>query len=52
MKTMSKRMVLALLVAGALGAETMVEHSSEARFQLDLKVPDAALMAMLPRVSR
>ena len=48
MKTMSKRMVLALLVAGALGAETMVEHSSEARFQLDLKVPDAALMAMLP----
>jgi len=26
----------------------MVEHSSEARFQLDLKVPDAAIMAMLP----
>jgi len=48
MKTMSKRMVLALLLAGALSAETMVEHSSEARFQLDLKVPDAALMAMLP----
>ena len=48
MKTMSKRMVLALLVAGALGAETMVEHSSEARFQLDLKVPDAALMSYLP----
>jgi hypothetical protein len=29
-------------------AETMVEYSSETRFQLDLKVPDAALAAYLP----
>src|SRR5438128_6471461 len=31
------------------GAQTMVEHSSEARFQLDLHVPDAALMSYLPQ---
>jgi len=30
-------------------AQTMVEHSSEARFQLDLHVPDAALMSYLPQ---
>jgi hypothetical protein len=29
-------------------AETMVEYSSEARFQLDLHVPDAALKTYLP----
>ena len=29
-------------------AQTMVEHSSEARFQLDLRVPAAALQAYLP----
>jgi hypothetical protein len=29
-------------------AQTMVEHSSEARFQLDLHVPDAAIMSYLP----
>src|ERR1700677_3191610 len=29
-------------------AESMVENSSETRFQLDLKVPDAALAAYLP----
>src|ERR1700683_4109738 len=29
-------------------AENMVEFSSETRFQLDLKVPDAALAAYLP----
>ena len=47
--------VRALLAAGALvgivryaTAETMVEYSSEARFQLDLHVPDAALAAFLP----
>jgi hypothetical protein len=43
--------VIAALAAGfALyaHAETLVEHSSEARFQLDLKVPDAALKAYLP----
>ena len=43
------------LVLGALSglalcahAETLVEASSEARFQLDLHVPDAALKAYLP----
>ena len=30
-------------------AQTMVEHSSEARFQLDLHVPDAAIMSYLPQ---
>src|SRR6185295_3854050 len=40
--------VLVLLAAGALSAETMVEYSSEARFQLDVKVPDAVLQARLP----
>jgi hypothetical protein len=29
-------------------AETLVEHSAEARMQLDFHVPDAALKAMLP----
>jgi hypothetical protein len=43
--------ITALMVAGfalCAHAETPVEHSSEARFQLDLKVPDAALKAFLP----
>jgi hypothetical protein len=30
------------------GAETMIEYSSEARFQLDLHVPDAVLQSFLP----
>jgi len=30
-------------------AETMVEYSAEARFQLDLHVPDAGLMPFLPQ---
>ena len=45
----------ALLVACALiglvpyaNAQTMVEYSAEARFQLDLHVPDTALSAFLP----
>ena len=29
-------------------AQTLVEHSAEARFQLDVRVPDAALAAFLP----
>ena len=33
-------------------AETMVEYSAEARFQLDLRVPDAALASYLPRAGR
>jgi len=48
MTTTLTRLGLAILVVSSLSAETMVEHSSEARFQLDLKVPDAALMALLP----
>ena len=31
------------------GAQTPVEQSSEARFQLDLHVPDAALMSYIPK---
>src|SRR5579863_10628937 len=31
-----------------LSAETLQEYSAEARFQLDLHVPDAALAALLP----
>src|SRR5215510_11074607 len=38
---------LAVLVPHA-GAETMIEYSSEARFQLDLHVPDAVLASFLP----
>jgi hypothetical protein len=36
-------------LAGYAGAETLVENSAEARFQLDVHVPDAALMALLPQ---
>ncbi len=39
---------LAVLTTSAAGAETIVEHSAEARFQLDLHVPDTALAAFLP----
>jgi hypothetical protein len=38
----------ALATATAAGAQTPVEFSAEARFQLDLHVPEAALAAMLP----
>src|SRR5947209_756262 len=41
-----------VLAAGTLAtrtlAQTAVENSAEARFQVDLHVPDAALHAMLP----
>ena len=50
-----KARALSLLVAGALAvvarsatAQTMVEYGAEARFQLDVRVPDAALAAHLP----
>ena len=39
------------LLAGAVGvpsAQTLVERSAEARFQLDLQVPDAALSKFIP----
>ncbi|PYS40473.1 MAG: hypothetical protein DMG14_10435 [Acidobacteria bacterium] len=39
--------VLAGIVPDA-NAETLIEYSSESRFQLDLHVPDAAIMGFLP----
>src|SRR5579863_1476569 len=39
---------LAALLSALAWAETMVESSSEVRFQLDLHVPDSALAAYLP----
>ena len=40
--------VLIAAVAADVSAETLVEYSAEARFQLDLHVADAPLAAMLP----
>jgi hypothetical protein len=37
-----------LALAPAASAQTLVENSSEVRFQLDLHVPDAALTPLLP----
>ncbi len=56
MRTLANHLIVALAVTGvsALGvgtsahAQTVVESSSEARFQLDLQVPDAALKPLLP----
>jgi hypothetical protein len=49
----SSRAGLMLLAAGAFAglaaAQTLQESSSETRFQLDLKVPDAALASYLPK---
>ncbi len=45
------RVVLALLIVSAftnLRGQTLIEHSAETRFQLDLHVPDAALAAFVP----
>src|SRR5713101_3609663 len=54
-RSISRRAIRVLLVAGALAglvreasAQRLVEYSAEVRFQLDLHVPDAALMALLP----
>src|SRR3954447_3815825 len=46
-----KALHITLLAASVLAAraETPVESAMEARFQIDLKVPDAALSAMLPK---
>jgi hypothetical protein len=49
--------VLAIVVAAGMlaagghrvNAQTMIEHSAEARFQLDVRVPDAALAAYIPQ---
>src|SRR3954463_6749686 len=38
-----------VLFSIAARAQTLVEHSSEARFQIDLKVPDSALKSFLPQ---
>src|SRR6202035_129578 len=38
-----------LAVGGLMSAQNLQESSSETRFQLDLKVPDAALAAYLPK---
>ena len=46
------RMMLTLALAAVFmpyaTAQTMTEYSAEARFQLDLHVPDAVLMSFLP----
>jgi hypothetical protein len=53
--SVSRRAIRVLLATGALAglvcdasAQTLVEYSAETRFLLDLRVPDAALMALLP----
>lgn len=53
--TMSRGTVQIILMAGLLAgsagissAQTLVEQSAEARFQLDLQVPDAALLRFIP----
>ncbi len=48
---MLRRTLFAILLSGGLAAfaETPVEFASEARFQLDLHVPDAALQALIPK---
>ena len=45
---MKQAILLAALVPLAM-AQTLQEYSSETRFQLDLKVPDAALASYLPK---
>ena len=45
---MKHALLLAALVPLAM-AQTLQEYSSETRFQLDLKVPDAALASYLPK---
>ena len=52
----SRWLVITVLVAGFVAsgawtaeAQTLLEYSAEARFQLDFHVPDAALNALLPQ---
>jgi hypothetical protein len=40
--------IVAVLLTGIAAAQTPIERSSETRFQLDFKVPDAALAKFLP----
>ena len=44
-----KPALLLAAIAPVMMAQTLQEYSSETRFQLDLKVPDAALASYLPR---
>ena len=44
-----KHVLFLAAVAPLALTQTLQEHSSEARFQLDLKVPDAALASYLPK---
>ena len=46
---MTRSVAVLLFAAVTLAGQTMVEYSSEARFQLDVHVPDAALAAFLPK---
>ena len=43
-----KHVLVLAALAPLMVAQTLQENSSETRFQLDLKVPDAALMSYLP----
>ena len=43
------RLLFALVVACCAVAETPIESSLEARFQLDLRVPESALASLLPQ---
>jgi hypothetical protein len=50
-RTAARALIAVALIAVAgrfASAQTLVEYSSEARFQLDLHVPDAALAVFLP----
>lgn len=47
-RTTVRTLLAAAAMAACANAETLLEHSAETRFQLDLKVPDAALKALLP----
>ena len=54
-RNVSRRVIQVLIATGALvglvrdaSAQKLVEYSAETRFQLDLRVPDAALAAFLP----
>jgi len=42
-------LLTAVIFTGIAWTQTLQEYSSESRFQLDLKVPDAALAAYLPK---
>lgn len=46
---MIRHALLAALMLIPAWGETMIEQSNETRFQLDLRVPDAALAAFLPK---